>query len=154
MTGMAAGEVDDVMSEGSDDDIKTWIDSDMGFSEMDTSMSEEFNRLRWSIFEDISQIQITNDPDSLTPNLSPFRGHPIASEAATQDPLRLIALVIETIEEQETRSWKESTIITPKPPLVRRADGAIITIRDVVGQLSRYIIANKDLIVLAKGPSI
>jgi hypothetical protein len=42
------------MSEGSNDNINAWTDSDMGFSEIDTSMSEEFNRLRWSVFEDIS----------------------------------------------------------------------------------------------------
>jgi hypothetical protein len=154
MVGMAASEVDDVMSETSNDDIKAWTDSDMGFSEIDTSMSEEFNRLRWSVFEDISRIQVADDPDSLSPNLSPFLGHLIASKTATQDPLYLIALIIETIEEQETWSWKESTIITPKPLLVRRADGGIITIGDIVEQLSRYIIANKALILLAKGPSI
>jgi hypothetical protein len=155
MVGMAASEVDNVMSEGSDDDDpKAWYESDMGFSEIDTSTSDEFNRLRWSVFEDILQIQVADDPYSLTPNLSPFLGHPIALEAATQDPLHLIALVIETIEEQETWSWKECPIITPKPLLVRRADGGIITIGDVVEQLSRYIIKNKDLILLAKGPSI
>lgn len=80
MVGMAASEVDDVMNEGSDDDIKTWTGSDMGFSELDTSMNEEFSRLRWSVFDDISQIQVADDPDSLTPNLSPFLGHPIASK--------------------------------------------------------------------------
>lgn len=66
----------------------------------------------------------------------------------------MIALVIETIEEQVAWSWRESTIIRPKALLVRRADGVIITIGDVVEQLSRYIIANKDLTLLAKGPSI
>jgi hypothetical protein len=147
---MAASEVDAVMSEESDGKIS---DSDMGFSEFDTTMSEEFLRLRWSVFEDISQIQVADNLDSLTPNLSPFLGHLIASEPATQDPLHSIALVIETIEEQETWSWEEcKDIITPKPLLVRRADGGVVTIADVVEQFSRYCITNKDLILLAKGP--
>lgn len=49
------------------------------FSEIDTDMSDEFDRLRWSVFEDISKIQVADDSEGLGSEQSPFLGQSIAS---------------------------------------------------------------------------
>jgi hypothetical protein len=121
----------------------------MAFSEIDTNMSEEFDRLRWSVFEDISKIQVADDSESIEPELSPFLGHPVASEPATEDPLDEIAFCSDDLQNFEGADFK-----APEPLLVRRADGGIITIADVVEQLSHYFITHKDKILEAKSPSI
>jgi hypothetical protein len=126
----------------------------MAVSEIDTAMSDEFDRLQWSVFDDISKIQVANNSTSLTPDLLPFVGHPIASEAATQDPLHEIAFCIEALEEFEAFDYEESDMDAPDPLVVRRADGGIVTIADVVEQLSRYIIVHKDMILEAKSPFV
>ncbi|PVI07268.1 hypothetical protein DM02DRAFT_357741 [Periconia macrospinosa] len=119
----------------------------MAFSEINTAMSEEFNRLRRSVFEDISKIQVEDDADSTDPDLSPFSGHPIASEPATEDPLHEIAFCIDTLQMIDLPDYQ-----APEALVVRRADGGIVTIADVVEQLSVYIIAHKNTILEAKGP--
>jgi hypothetical protein len=124
--------------------------ADMAVSGNRTAMSEEFNRLRWSVFEDITKIQVANDPDGITPHLLPFLGHPIASEAASQDPLYEITFCIDALEEWEAPEYEENDIVIPEPLVVRRADGGIVTISDVIEQLSRYIITHKDIILEAK----
>jgi hypothetical protein len=55
----------------------------MAVSEINTTMSEEFDRLRWSVFEDISKMQVADDSASITPNVLPFLDHHVASESAT-----------------------------------------------------------------------
>ncbi|KAH7074588.1 hypothetical protein BKA63DRAFT_513299 [Paraphoma chrysanthemicola] len=107
----------------------------MAFSEVDTAMSEEFDRLRWSVFEDLSTIQVANESESIEPELSSFLGHPIASEPATEDPLHEIAFCSDDLQNFEAADFE-----APEPLLVRRADGGIVTIGDVVEQLSRYFV--------------
>lgn len=113
----------------------------MACSEIDTTMSEEFDRLRWSVFEDISRIQVADDSESI----EPFLGDPIASEPATEDPLHEIAFCSDDLQDFEAADFE-----TPEPLIVRRADGGIVTIGDVVEQLSLYFVTHKDKILEAK----
>jgi hypothetical protein len=124
-------------------------ESDFGFSEVATDLNEEFYRLRWSVFEELSEIRVADDPDSIAPELSPFLGHPIALEAATEHPLHEIAFCSDDLQDFEAADFR-----APKPVIVRRADGGVITIGDVVEQLSRYFITHKDIILETKAPSL
>ncbi|KAF2274489.1 uncharacterized protein EI97DRAFT_381433 [Westerdykella ornata] len=110
-------------------------------------MSEAFHSLRWPVFEDISNIRVASDPDSAEPELLPFEGHPIAAEAATKIPLKEIAFSLEVLDNYEAAEFE-----APDRVFVRGADGGIVTVADVVKQLSAYFIAHKEAILEAKFP--
>ena len=57
-----------------------------------TAPHDAFHRLRWSIFEDVSTILVLDNPRSQNPSFSPFVGHAIAAEPASQIPLTKIAI--------------------------------------------------------------
>lgn len=120
----------------------------MDFGTVETAMSDAFNRIRWSVFEEVSSICVVDDPNSLTPRLSPFLGHPIAAEAASVIPLREMVFCIQILMEVEIPDDCERV----ESLFVRRADGDIVTVADVVEQLSGYFIANRDDILEAKAP--
>ncbi|UPX15133.1 uncharacterized protein EKO05_0005592 [Ascochyta rabiei] len=85
-------------------------------------MISAFRRLRWSVFEAVSNVHVVEDLDSPQPELFPFLDHQIAGEPATKIPPREIA------------------------------DGGAITIGDILKQLLGYIIDNKDDILEATAP--
>lgn len=87
----------------------------MTVSEIYTTMSEEFDRLHRSVFEDISRIQVADDPTSITRNLLPFLHHQIASESATEDPFHEITFCVETLQDFEAAEFEAL-----EPLLVRR----------------------------------
>jgi len=123
-------------------------------------LNEAFERLRWSVFEDISNILVLDDPKT---DLSPFEGHAIASEPASEIPLTKIAFSIDELNEfaaletgfsdeefdepgfEENRRYQR-----PEPLLVTRADGGTVTVADVVQQLSGYFLTYKEDILKAK----
>jgi hypothetical protein len=119
----------------------------MAFSEISTNLSEDFDRLRWPVFEDISEIRVADDSTSIEPELSPFSGYPIASVPATETPLHEIAF-----SSDDLNKFDSADLEAPEPLLVRRADGGVVTIGDVIEQLSHYFIAHKDVILEAKAP--
>jgi hypothetical protein len=114
---------------------------------VETAMAEAFDLLRWSVFEDVPNILVTDNAEQPSPNLSSFVGHPIATEAATETPLHEITFTIETLDDYEAYGY-----VRPRPLIVRRADGGIVTVADVVEQLSAHLIAHKDEILEAKEP--
>lgn len=116
-------------------------------SSVETSMSEAFDRLRWSVFEEVSKILVADDTERPNPELSPFVSHPIATEAASEIPLHEIAFSIEILDDYEAAEY-----VRPDPLVVRKADGGIVTVADVVEQLSAHFIAHKDEILEAKEP--
>ena len=110
-------------------------------------MNDAFDRLRWSIFEDISNILVRDGPKTLNPDLSPFMGHAIATEPASQIPLTEIAFLIHdlAIHHSEFPDYA-----APEDLRVSRADGGIVTVKDVVEQLSVYFQTHKEDILMAK----
>ncbi|CAG5174520.1 uncharacterized protein ALTATR162_LOCUS7806 [Alternaria atra] len=123
------------------------------------SPNDAFRRLRWSIFEDVSNIRVLDDPQMLdspfsrtqNPSFSPFVGHAIATEPASQIPLTEIAFSISDLVNYACELPSELNIYTePEDLRVRRADGGIVTVADVVEQLSAYFITYKEDILLAK----
>ena len=128
-------------------------------------LNDAFERLRWSVFEDISNILVLDEPKTPggKPCLSPFEGHAIASEPASAIPLTKIAFSIDELNEfaaletgfsddefdepgyEENRRYQR-----PEPLLVTRADGGTVTITDVVEQLSVYLLTLKKDILMAK----
>ena len=119
----------------------------MEFGTVNTAMNPAFHRLRWSVFEDVSNIRVVEDLDNPQPELFPFLDHPIAGEPATKIPLREIPIDIEALMQWETSDYERPESLT-----VHRADGGAVTVGDVVEQLSGYIIANKDDILEATAP--
>jgi len=123
-------------------------------------LNEAFERLRWPVFEDISNVLVLDDPKT---DLSPFDGHAIASEPASEIPLTKIAFSIDELNEfaaletgfgddefdepgfEENRRYQR-----PEPLLVTRADGGTVTVADVVQQLSVYFFTHKEDILMAK----
>ncbi|KAF1839656.1 hypothetical protein BDW02DRAFT_486452 [Decorospora gaudefroyi] len=104
-------------------------------------MSDAFERLRWSIFEDVSSIRVVDNLQSPTPNLSPFVGHAIATESASQVPLTKIAFASDDLMQYLDHP--------PEALMVSRADGGIVTVADVVEQLSAYFLDHKEEILMA-----
>ncbi|KAI4676696.1 uncharacterized protein J4E84_009531 [Alternaria hordeiaustralica] len=126
-------------------------------------LNEAFERLRWSVFEDISNILVLDEPRTQKPDLLPFEGHPIASEPASEIPLTKIAFTIYELNEfaaletgfnddefdepgfEENRRYQR-----PEPLVVTRGDGGTVTVADVVQQLSGYFLTHKEDILKAK----
>jgi hypothetical protein len=119
----------------------------MEFGSVNTAINNNFYRLRWSVFEEVSNIRIVEDLDSPNPELLPFLGHRIRGELATKVPLREIPCCISFLMGSETPDYERPETLT-----VHRADGGAVTIRDVVEQLSAYFVANKDIILEDKAP--
>ncbi|KAI4613389.1 uncharacterized protein J4E87_009856 [Alternaria ethzedia] len=123
-------------------------------------LNEAFERLRWSVFKDITNILVLDDPKTA---LSPFDGHAIASKSASGIPLTKIAFSIDELNQfaaletgfsddefdepgfEENRRYQR-----PEPLLVTRADGGTVTVADVVQQLSVYFLTHKEDILMAK----
>jgi hypothetical protein len=62
-------------------------------------LNEAFERLRWSVFENVSNILVLDGPKTQKPGLSPFDGHAIASRPASDIPLIKIAFSIDELNE-------------------------------------------------------
>lgn len=110
----------------------------MEFGAVENAMNPEFYRLRWSVFEDVSNIRVVDDMDSPHPELLPFEGHPIAKQLPFKLPLQEIPILITPLTE-----WENPTYKRPEALRVRRADGGAVTVADVVEQLSGYLIKYK-----------
>ncbi|KAI4647670.1 hypothetical protein J4E93_004080 [Alternaria ventricosa] len=126
-------------------------------------LNEAFERLRWSVFEDVSNILVLDEPNTQKPGLSPFEGHAIALEPASEIPLTKIAFSIDELNQfaaletgfsddefdepgfEENRRYQR-----PEPLLVTRADSGTVTVADVVQQLSVYFSTHKEDILMAK----
>jgi hypothetical protein len=100
---------------------------------------DAFHRLRWSIFEDVSTILVLDDPRSQNPSFSPFLGHAIAAEPASQVPLTKIAITNSYVDGYDLYDYE-----SPEPLLVSRADGGTVTVADVVEQLSAYFASHRE----------
>jgi hypothetical protein len=115
----------------------------MATNTLDDSLNmphDVFNdRLRWSIFEDVSIILVLDDPRSQNPYFSPFVGHAIAAEPASQIPLTKIAITNWYIDDYCLYDYEP-----PDPLLVSRADGGTVTVADVVEQLSAYFASHRE----------
>lgn len=109
---------------------------------------DAFWRLRWSIFEDTSKIQVMDDPESPNPSLLPFLGHPVAAEPATAIPIHEMFLTINAMCREE-RPMDEEDL---EPVEVRRADGGTLTVGDVVEQLSAYLKDHRHEVCEGKAP--
>jgi hypothetical protein len=120
----------------------------MSTTNVTTAMSDAFARIRWSVFEDISKIRIDRDDEENShAELEPFIGHPIGAEAASEVPLHEITLSIVALDEYEGDIYE-----APSPVLIRRKDGGIVTVGDVVEQLAPHLVAHKKEILEAKAP--
>lgn len=106
-----------------------------------------FARLRWSIFDDMSDVQVMDDPNSLTTTLSSFSDHPIAKEHATNVPQGEIQFNAQTMMEFEGLDFEE-----PDELVVTRADGETVTVGDVVTQLHSYFNLHKATILECLAP--
>ncbi|RYN29899.1 hypothetical protein AA0113_g698 [Alternaria arborescens] len=104
-----------------------------------TAPHDAFIRLRWSIFEDVSTILVLDDPRSQNPSFSPFVGHAIAAEPASQIPLTEIAITNSYIDWYDHYDYE-----SPEPLLVSRADGGTVTVADVVEELSAYFTSHRE----------
>jgi len=111
-------------------------------------LNDAFERLRWSIFEDVSKILVLDEPETRNPGLSPFEGHTIAAESASEIPLTEIAFSIDELNQFHANGI--SGFQRPKPVVVSRADGGTVTVADVVQQLSVYFLSYKEDILRAK----
>jgi hypothetical protein len=111
------------------------------------SINDEFNRLSWSIFENISNIRVLGGPKTSNLDLLLFVGHAIATESPSQIPLTEIAFLIYDLAAHHSE-FSEYT--APEDLRVSRADSGIITVQDVVEQLSVYFETHKEDILMAK----
>jgi hypothetical protein len=115
-----------------------------------TTLSSAFRRLRWPIFESIQNIRVFGNSgnwklDKL--ETLPFDGHSIATQAATEVPFHQITFDIDTLRDY---AQVERAFEMPQPLSVRRADNGIVTVGDVVEQLSAYLLIHKDAILQSK----
>ena len=119
-----------------------------------------FVRLKWSIFDDISGIQVFRDAEDGSFELRPFTDDAIRTELATSVPLTCMPIEIDILSECD-ESWKDDgscfpTMEThsedaggeaeepqyyrsPESLIVKRDDGGPITVEDVVEQVHPYL---------------
>lgn len=109
-------------------------------------MNKAFSRLKWSVLEDISFIQVVEHGNT---DGIPLTGHPLGATAATQPTVTEIKVCIQDLEEYEADEFE-----APEPQVIRREDGGVVTIADVIEQLSVYIIANAEAILEVKAPLV
>ncbi|KAI2488222.1 hypothetical protein Ptr902_02355 [Pyrenophora tritici-repentis] len=151
VTDLPANDTDNENSdEGSNDsDNESSNESAMEYENVMT-VSDDFDSLCWYVFGGTSHIQVYSDPSNkCTSSLSLFHGHPIEKAPATSPPCHKLAFSIETRSYIETPGYKK-----PRRLVVLGIDGGIVTISDVVEQLSPYIRANKEDIFWVLGPTI
>jgi hypothetical protein len=143
---------EDLNEGGSDSETESEAESDnesvIDYG-VETTLSEGFARLHWSVFEDISKVQVHTDVCRQSSELSPFHGHAIAKQPATDPPCYKIAFDIEALSYIETPGYKR-----PGRLRVQRPDGGVVTIADVVEQLSPYFDENKEDILWVKAPML
>lgn len=108
------------------------------------AMNRAFNRLRWSVFDPPSTILVVDSPATPNSPLVPFVGHPITTQPATDIPLREIPFYITPLTE-----WEHPDYERPAALIVRREDGGVVTVGDVVSQLSDHLIKYKGDIIEA-----
>lgn len=121
---------------------------------IETRLNEnEFGRIRWSIFEPVSLAQVEAEEESPYPDASILHSHPIASLPATITPINEIAFTIMALDEHEAYDYVDDES-APDPVYVTREDGGVVTIFDVIEQLSPYLIEHKDAILEVKAPFI
>jgi hypothetical protein len=110
-------------------------------------MSEAFDRLRWSVSEDISTILVAPTSEDPGAVWLPFLGHPIAAEPASEIPLREIGLTSEVLGDYDGFDDNDEWYEAPDAWIVRREDGGIVTVGDVVEQLPLHLFAHKKEIL-------
>jgi hypothetical protein len=117
-------------------------------------MSEAFRRLCWSVLEDISTILVA--PTSEDPGAAwlPFLGHPIAAEPASETPLRAIGFTCEVLNNYDCLDDNDEWYEAPDAWIVRREDGGIVTVGDVVEQLPPHLFAHKKEILEFVAPML
>jgi hypothetical protein len=110
-------------------------------------IGEVFNRLRWSVFKDISTILVaptSEDPDAAW---LPFLGHRIAAESASEIHLREIGFTCEVLSDYDGFDDNDEWYEAPDAWIARREDSSIVTVRDVVEQLPPHLYAHKKEIM-------
>ncbi|KAF2844400.1 hypothetical protein T440DRAFT_523537 [Plenodomus tracheiphilus IPT5] len=120
-------------------------------------MSSAFAWIKWSVFEDMSTILVKGDKgyEVLSgAGVKPFIGHPIAAEAASEIPLHEIKLTISVMDEHEGLNEKDEEYESPNPVDVRGEDGGMVTVGDVVEQLSPHFATHKKEILEFVAPML
>jgi hypothetical protein len=127
----------------------------MTLSNVTTAMNSAFARLKWSVFEDLSTIRVApEEEEDSGAEFKPFIGHPLAAEAATEVPLHEIRFSIMALDEFEGGDDDDQDLEAPDAVVVRGKDGNIVTIEDVVEQLSPHFNAHKREILEVKAPFV
>ena len=99
------------------------------------AMNRAFTRLRWSVFDPPSITLVVDSPAAPNSPLVHSIGHPIAVLPATDVPLREIPFYINPPTE-----WEHPDHQYPEKLIVRWEDGGVVSVGDVVEQLSESIL--------------
>ncbi|KAI8231106.1 hypothetical protein K4K54_000230 [Colletotrichum sp. SAR 10_86] len=106
---------------------------------------DALRRLYWPVYEDISNIQVFDDPeeDEQDSPKRPFLGHPLAEEHVTNYGLTELLIRIGMQEGKECHTLDNEEYEDPKL-VVKREDGGAITFGDFVTQIHPFLNEHKE----------
>ncbi|KAH0429027.1 hypothetical protein CcaCcLH18_08654 [Colletotrichum camelliae] len=106
---------------------------------------DALRRLYWPVYEDISRIQVFDDPeeDENDSPKRPFLGHPFSKEPVTNYGLTELLIRIGIQEDKECHTLDNEEYEDPKL-LVKREDGGAITMEDFVTQIHPFLLEHKE----------
>jgi hypothetical protein len=112
---------------------------------LDRLRDDLLERLCWDVFGSLSDIQV-NDPGN---SLTPFIGSSIASESLASPPFTNISVYIDVCEGKQSMDEldDEDQYAAPEPLIIDKEDGSPISLHDFVSQVHSYLNANKEEIM-------
>jgi hypothetical protein len=106
---------------------------------------EAFQRLRWKVFDDIQDIQVTEDAGDMDAIWRPFAGHSMSFEFSTQPPVSSMKVDLGSFNHNDF--WGDACLDPPVPTLIKHDDRSYLTMKDFVEQFGKYIKDLKEIVV-------
>lgn len=115
----------------------------------------EFRRLKWSILDDPSNVQVVDlDDETNEPKWTPLFGaagtgqpnHPLVDQVATEPPCSRMLVILDEIEAWDFWQDAEAMDDRPAPLIIENTGGEPVTIGQIVTQTHTYAVGLKDVI--------
>ncbi|KAI5919334.1 hypothetical protein F4810DRAFT_506082 [Camillea tinctor] len=118
----------------------------------------KFARLKWSVFEPLSTVQVLDLDDHDEPRWTPLFDtrdgeerpvHPLGNELATNTPLSRMRVVLRAVESWEF--WQDAETEPPAPLLIENQNNEPITIAQFITHFHSYALGLRDALYEALG---
>lgn len=112
-----------------------------------TEVHPVFDRLKWSILDPLSDVQILGANAQGEANLQPFFEGPeyaLAEEPATEPPNARLHIVIEPLH--SWHQWRDCKHLKPAPRLIENTDGQPVSVRQFMQAVHHYAAPMREVL--------